>query len=215
MARAFGGSAAAAAASCGLGPFGRLDERLYFHRIFDPGSGFDAGGDVDAPGLGPQDGSSHVAGVQASGDEQTLAFGQVAGHAPSRTPARARAGRVEQDGVGPVIVGVRHSRVSPGKGLYDHRDPLADPVRLLGRLPPVQLGGLEAGGVNDLDDPPGGVVAENPHGQEIFAGQALDDVGHPLRGNLTGRRGEDEPDGIGAHGDGQQGVVLRSGAANL
>jgi hypothetical protein len=79
----------------------------------------------------------------------------------------------------------------------------------------VQLGGLEAGRVHDLDDTPGSVVTEDPNSQKVFSGQPFDDVGYSLWGDLARRRGENKTDGVGPHGHGQEGVVLRGGTADL
>ncbi len=79
----------------------------------------------------------------------------------------------------------------------------------------MQLSSLQSRRVNDLHDPARGVVPENSHGQNVFAWKAFYDVGYSLGRYLARRRGEDKPDGIGSHGDRQQGVVLGSRPTDL
>ena len=77
------------------------------------------------------------------------------------------------------------------EGLDHQRHPGADPLRVLGRLVPVQLRGAQPGGVHGLDHPLRRLVAEHPDGQDVL-GQALGDVAGELDGDLPRRRGEDE-----------------------
>ena len=58
------------------------------------------------------------------------------------------------------------------------------------------------------------LVAEHADRDDL-GGQPLDDVAGLLRGDLAGRRREHEADGVGAHGHGQEGVLLARDPADL
>ena len=78
----------------------------------------------------------------------------------------------------------------------------------------MELDGLDAGAVSDLDHTAGKLVAEHADGEDL-GWQPAGDVVHLLRRDLPRRGSEDEADGIGTHRHREQRVVLVGDAADL
>src|SRR2546423_13352312 len=78
----------------------------------------------------------------------------------------------------------------------------------------MQLRGAKPGALHDLDDALGHLVAEHAHGHDL-RWQAAHDVVDETWRDLARRRSEDEADGISAHGDGEQRILLARRAKHL
>ncbi len=75
----------------------------------------------------------------------------------------------------------------------DHRGhPCPHPLRLLGRLVPVQLGRAQPGDAHRLHDALGRLVAEDAHRQHVL-GEPLGDVARQVHRDLPRRGREHEP----------------------
>src|SRR5690349_723119 len=72
----------------------------------------------------------------------------------------------------------------------------------------------QTGAMDGVDDPFWMLVAEDADGQDLRR-EAAGDVVHLLSRDLPRRRSEHEADGVGAHGDGEQRVVLVGDPADL
>ncbi len=186
---------------------------------FRPGDAgpLDAGGDVDAPRVRrprwrrprcrasrpPARSTLSPAGTTV-GQGPSPRSRHCPGWAPStsttstpKSSARARAGSWAEKAL--ITSGTRARDLAGG----------------LRRLPAVELGAPQAGLGDDLHDPLGGLVAEDPDGQDVGR-QPLGDVAGDRGGDLAGRaRDEVEADGVGVHGDREQGVLLAGDAADL
>lgn len=85
-------------------------------RVLLRGFGFDAGGDVNAPGSHPADRLGDVVGPQAAGNQDLVLRDEVADDAPAEGDATAGDGGIDEDDVGGVArrwSGPTGSRPSP------------------------------------------------------------------------------------------------------
>ena len=137
----------AVVAGRGRGP-GRLDERLHLAGVLPPGSPSSTSTPVATStpqGATRWMASADVVRREPAGHDHPPAVGRALGEGPVEHLARARAGRVDEDGVGAVVVGPRRGsgrrRRSPGsrtaRRSRTHRV-------TLGRLVAVQLRGPQA-----------------------------------------------------------------------
>ena len=98
---------------------------------------------------------------------------------------------VDQQEVGPEIGKAVNGAVPGGEGLDDGVQAGPDPGRFLRRLVAVELRRAQSGGLDRLDHPLGGLVAEHADGQNLRR-QPLGDVTGQLDRDLADRWGEDE-----------------------
>ncbi len=158
--------------------------------------------------------SRHIVRIETAGEDQPASLRRALGKAPVENLARPWRGSVDEHDVRPVLARSAETLVACRERLYDKGDPDRDIAAVLEALPPVQLGGVEPGVVDDLDDPAGLLVAKDPDGADLRR-EPPGDGGHRARAHLAWGRREDEADGVGPHGHGQKGVLLACDPADL
>ena len=120
--------------------------------------------------------------------------GHALGQSPVEDLARPGIVAVHHEEVGSELLEAPDARLPRVERLDHHRHPRSHPLRLLGRLVPVQLRRAQTGDPYRLDHPLRRLVTEDADGEDVL-GQPLRDVARELHGHLARRRGEDEPHG--------------------
>ena len=91
--------------------------------------------------------------------------------------------------------------------------PARDPLGVLDGLVPVELGGPQADGVGDLDDPAGRLVAEHPDGED--SGGTRFTMSATAVGVIWRGEGAKTKPTVGPHADGQERIGLRGDPLDL
>ena len=164
--------------------------RLTLSASFLPGDRSTPRRHVDAPRLDGLDGVGDVVGVEAAGEDQPHPLGHLAGQRPvedlARTRASAASSRIRSVA---SDAGVGDLRRAGRVGLDDPAHRPGDLGDDVGGLVAVELGRLDAGPVDELDDPLRVLVAEHADGEDLRRQPAGDVVGLLRRrsGAATGR----------------------------
>ena len=117
----------------------------------------------------------HVVGAQSARDDQAVVVRHALGQAPVEDLARPRVLAVHEQEVRAELLEA-HDGAIPRRERLDHGGHAgADPLRLLGGLVPVHLGGAQSRHPDGFHDPLRRLVAEDADGQHVL-GQPLGDV---------------------------------------